>query len=191
MLRNEAAPLTEPRGAAAPAARAADRLRAMVAAHTPLVWRALRRLGVPEAHADDGTQQVFMVAMERLDDIAIGSEKSFLFGTAMRVAARIRRTQGRRREDLGEPPVEREDAAPSPEELLDARRARAALDRILDGMSDEVRAVFFLFELEGMTMAQIAHLLDVPPGTVASRLRRGREYFAAEATRLREGRGAR
>jgi RNA polymerase sigma-70 factor (ECF subfamily) len=44
--------------------------------------------------------------------------------------------------------------------------------------------VFVLFELEGMTMAEIATSLDVPPGTVASRLRRARELFAAAVSRI-------
>jgi RNA polymerase sigma-70 factor (ECF subfamily) len=46
--------------------------------------------------------------------------------------------------------------------------------------------VFVLYELEGLSMAEIAGLLELPPGTVASRLRRAREEFHAQARRLRE-----
>ena len=45
----------------------------------------------------------------------------------------------------------------------------------------ELRAVFVLYELEQMTMAEIAESLALPPGTVASRLRRARSSFEALA----------
>jgi RNA polymerase sigma-70 factor (ECF subfamily) len=49
----------------------------------------------------------------------------------------------------------------------------------------EARSVFVLFELEELTVPEIAAMLDLPIGTVASRLRRGRELFRAAATRMR------
>ena len=68
--------------------------------------------------------------------------------------------------------------------MLDRARARALLDEILEAMPLELRAVFTLFELEQLTMAQIAPLLGVPQGTVASRLRRAREVFVEHRKRL-------
>jgi len=91
----------------------------------------------------------------------------------------------RAREDLDPDAL---DALHSPalpaDEQLDLRRARALLDVVLNEMSDELRTVFVLFELEDMTMATIAELLHLPPGTVASRLRRARATFELEATKL-------
>ncbi|MGC4070580.1 MAG: sigma factor-like helix-turn-helix DNA-binding protein [Polyangiaceae bacterium] len=52
-------------------------------------------------------------------------------------------------------------------------------------MPEELRAVFALYELEEVTMAKIAQLLDIPPGTVASRLRRAREWFTRAVSELR------
>ena len=43
--------------------------------------------------------------------------------------------------------------------------------------------MFVLYEIEGQTMTAIAELLGVPTGTVASRLRRGREQFEARLQR--------
>jgi RNA polymerase sigma-70 factor, ECF subfamily len=79
-----------------------------------------------------------------------------------------------------------EDPAPSPEALADQARARATLDRVIGAMPLEVRAVFVSFELEGLTMAEIAEATDTPPGTVASRLRRGREIFSERVKKLQE-----
>jgi RNA polymerase sigma-70 factor (ECF subfamily) len=77
------------------------------------------------------------------------------------------------------------DASPSPEEVADQHRARALLDEVLDAMSMELRAVFVLFELEEMQTSEIAAVLDLPAGTVASRLRRAREEFQGIVARIK------
>ncbi len=178
-----------PLPAQAPAApQDAARVRGLVTDHFAFVWRSLVRLGVPRADAEDALQQVFLVATRKIGDIEPGRERSFLFGTAFRIAWRARRTQQRRREVLDDDLDAREDAAPGADELIDRARLRAELETILDGMPIELRAVLVLFELEQLTMAEIAALLDVPAGTVASRLRRAREHFQAAVRRTAAGR---
>lgn len=172
------------RAAAATAAEVSARVHALVTAHFAFVWRSLVRLGVPRADAEDALQQVFLVASRKIDQIDAGSEKAFLFATALRIASRARRTHERRREVLAPEPVEQLDPAAPVDELIDRARARAELEDILDHMPLELRAVFVLFELEQITMAEIAGVLDLPPGTVASRLRRAREHFQAAVKRL-------
>ena len=56
--------------------------------------------------------------------------------------------------------------------------------RFLDGLPIELRAVFVLAEIDELPASQIAPLLDLPPGTVASRLRRAREMFDARLARM-------
>ena len=155
------------------------RLASMIERDYRFIWRLLRRLGVPSHSVDDGTQQVFLIMAERLDDIQQASERSFAYGTALRVAQDFRRRGQRERgvtvDAEGQPePV---CGAPDPEELTSQRRAREQLDRVLDAMPIELRAVFVLFELEGMTSPEIAEISGLPLGTVASRLRRARERF--------------
>jgi RNA polymerase sigma-70 factor (ECF subfamily) len=161
-----------------------QRIDALVANHHGLVWRWLRRLGVWECDADDAAQQVFLAAHRRLAEIACGSERSFLLQTALRVAANWRRTRQRRREEAGPDVAELPDLAANPEELLDRRRARAMLDRALELLPMELRTVFVLFEIEELTMAEIATVAEIPAGTVASRLRRAREVFRENVTKL-------
>jgi RNA polymerase sigma-70 factor, ECF subfamily len=62
------------------------------------------------------------------------------------------------------------------------------LDAVLATLPPELRQVFVLFELEELTMREIAAALRLPAGTVASRLRRAREMFKAEAAKQLERR---
>lgn len=163
----------------------AARVRRLVIEHNAFVWRSVVRLGVPRADAEDALQQVFMVAARRINDIQQGAERSFLYGVCLRVASRSRRTHARRREVVGDDVApERIDTSDRPDELLDRARARALLDEILSTMPIELRSVFTLFELEQMTMSEIAELMAIPAGTVASRLRRARELFAEQRKRI-------
>jgi RNA polymerase sigma-70 factor (ECF subfamily) len=184
-------PSVEPRPPSASLSpEAAVRFRALVDANFSLIWRFLRGLGVSPADVDDVSQQVFWVAAQRLDRITVGSERAFLLATARGTAANARRAQARAREISDEGALaEQADERANPEQCASSRQARDVLDRFLDGLPEDVRSVFVLFELEGMTMAAIAEVLELPPGTVASRLRRGREDFQAAARRFQAQEG--
>jgi RNA polymerase sigma-70 factor (ECF subfamily) len=164
---------------------ASDRLRVMFDSHFAFVWRSLRRLGVPAGVTDDATQEVFLVASKRLAEIDDGRERSFLFATALRVAANARRSFQRRDARHDDALDHVVDPSPSPEQLADRARARELLDRALAELDIDLRAVLVLHELEEMSMAEISVTLDLPPGTVASRLRRAREAFRTAALHLK------
>jgi len=165
-----------------------ERLRRMVDDHFEFVWRCLRRFGVPARDADDATQEVFLVAHRKLSLIDEGAERGFLFQTAARIASHALRAIRRRRESE-EPPDD--DLADSRRrdgdrhEPGDAVLARRLLDEIMSGLPNDLRAVFILFELEGLPTDEIAKILDIPVGTAASRLRRAREQFHALVRRRR------
>jgi RNA polymerase sigma-70 factor (ECF subfamily) len=164
---------------------AATRLRALVDGQYDFVWRTLRYLGLDDASAQDGAQQVMCVLARRLDEVTPGAERPFLFSTAMRVAAGLRRTARRRPEGASDEDVDALAAGvPSAEELVDERRAHEVLQGVLDAMPVELRLVFVLFEVEEVTTPEIAEMLGVPVGTVASRLRRARESFQAIVKRM-------
>jgi RNA polymerase sigma-70 factor (ECF subfamily) len=156
----------------------------LVRAHFSYVWRLCRRLGCSESDADDAAQQVFITAARRSSDIRGGSERAFLYGVAVNVVAKSRAAHARRREAAESELDALEGDLPSAEELSDQKAARALLDRILDAMSLELRAVFVLYEIEDLTVAEIAESLAIPMGTAASRLRRAREDFSARLARF-------
>jgi RNA polymerase sigma-70 factor (ECF subfamily) len=184
-ITDDAPGASEQPGEISVAARA-TRLRELVDAHFDFIWRSLRRFGLAPADADDAAQRVFVVASRKLSLIEFGRERAFLFGTAYRVVREIRRSKARRPESsfVGDE-VDAADPAPNPEEFADRSRARALLDQVLGEMPIEARSVFVLFELEELTVPEIANMLELPIGTVASRLRRARELFHAAATRIR------
>jgi RNA polymerase sigma-70 factor (ECF subfamily) len=164
------------------------RVRSAVDHHISLVWRSLRRFGVWESRVDDALQGVFLTFSARLSEIAPGAERSFLLATSVRVAANVRRLDARSPEVSTENLDSAVSSAETPEELLDWKQRRAALDRALDTLPLEQRAVFVLYELEGFSLPEIAQSLEIPLGTATSRLRRARGRFEALAVEL-ESRG--
>jgi RNA polymerase sigma-70 factor (ECF subfamily) len=177
-------PLDLPRRpAAAAVGDGRDRARALVEENFDFVWRLLRRFGVAECDADDAAQRVFWVATGKIDRIEVGAERSFLFGTSRRVAWATRRDRDRRREVDDQGAADRADAAPLPDEEVERRRRVAMLDEMLAALPDDLRTVFVLCEVEGMTAPEVAQIESIPVGTVASRLRRARQQLEVEVRR--------
>jgi len=150
------------------------RLGTLVDQYFDFAWRSLRRLGVPEPSVDDAAQQLFLVVATKLDAIDPARERSFVFGSAVRIASDYRHALQRERERGANEAAVLLDPLPGADELLDHKRARELLDRLLDALPMDLRTVLVLAEGEGMTMSEIAHLCEIPAGTVASRLRRAR-----------------
>ena len=78
--------------ASSPASQESARLRGIVRAHFEVMWRLLRRLGVPAADLDDAVQEVILVLARKLDQVEPHSERAFVLSTAYRVASTVRRT---------------------------------------------------------------------------------------------------
>ena len=158
---------------------------AFVRAHYGFAWRVLRRAGLSPSDADDAAQRVFLIAAARIAEIQLGSERAFLYRTARRVASVAHRT-ARRRPDTHELEDDAEpDGAPLPDQLVEQRRARALLDSILRELPEDLSAALVLFDIEGLTKAEVAEALGVPPGTVASRVKRARAEVEAQLMRRR------
>jgi RNA polymerase sigma-70 factor (ECF subfamily) len=165
----------------APAAEAtpaevAARVQRLVAEYMDFVWRSLRRLGVAAADCDDGCQRVWVVLAKKVAFIEPAKTRSYVFSVVVRVASEIRRSNGRHQHlELDERLLT--PAVLDAEGLLEQKRAREVLDQVLAGLSWDLRTVFVMFELEGLSSPEIAEALGVRRGTVASRLRLAREAF--------------
>jgi RNA polymerase sigma-70 factor (ECF subfamily) len=178
-------PLAEEVARPEPASDAAARITRITLDHFQFIWRCLRRLGVHPPGVDDAAQEVFEVATRKLGVIQEGRERAFLFQTATLVARKARRLAYRAKTEEGGEPDELAGNVSDPEALSLILERRRLLDAALESLNEELRTVFVLFELEGLRTREIAELLEVPTGTVASRLRRARDAFHERAEQLR------
>ncbi len=154
--------------------------------YADFVWRSLQRLGVPVGGLEDALQDVFVVVHRRLDSFDASSKIStWLFGICLRVAAAHRRRAYLRHEDASLDSFEAVDAnaQSDPEDFLLRREAQRRLEGVLASLPLERRAVFVMFEIEGMPASAIADILGIPLGTVHSRLHKARAEFAAVIAR--------
>jgi RNA polymerase sigma-70 factor (ECF subfamily) len=149
-----------------------------------LLWRLVARLGVAGHSIDDVVQEAFIAASRRRADIREGQERRFLIGAAVRLSSNFRQRAHVRREINDSERLELEaSAVPDAERLLIEKNLRALLDAALATLSDSHREIFVLYELEGFSTPEIAEILGIPLGTVASRLARARSGFSRAAAR--------
>ena len=170
--------------AALPVSGAPD-IGAIFRDYGPFVYTMLRSLGVAPSDVDDAFQEVFVVVHKRLATYeSRGTLRSWVYGICVRVAFGFRRGASRKREVATEEVPETADPM-TPAEHLRERQAREILCAILDELDDDKRAVFVLFELEGLPMQEVADSLQCPLQTAYSRLRAAREAVDAAVDRHR------
>ncbi|HMM87531.1 sigma-70 family RNA polymerase sigma factor [Azohydromonas sp.] len=169
-------------GGLAALARQGDRgaFAVLVRRHQDRVFRFLRRMLDSRDEAMDLTQDTFMKAYEALPAWRPQAQ----FGTwLLQIARNAALDQLRRRRLVEFVPVDQAltlaDAAPTPEQRLATSRRLALLDRALAQLPAEHREVLLLREIEDLSYAEIAAVLDVAEGTVKSRLARARAALIA------------
>lgn len=157
------------------------------------VHRTLLRLGVHARDVEDGVQEVFLAVHRKWAECDRSRPvRPWLFAFVHHYAANYRR--------LGRHRHAHEDAADlasadSPEQAVAQAQARALILRALDTLPDERRAIFVACDIDEMAPPEVARALEIPLGTVYSRLRTAREEVAHAARRLvhpsrpHEGRG--
>jgi RNA polymerase sigma-70 factor (ECF subfamily) len=160
--------------------------------HFALVWRTIRRLGVPDALVEDAVQDVFLVVHRRLGDFeGRSSLKTWVCAIVARVASDARRSLRRKSPhtrsadvaiDADTVPDER---VPDPHDRTEHNEGVRLLHRLLDELSDDKRAVLVLAELEQMSVPEIAEALGENVNTIYSRLRTARREFEEAALRER------
>jgi RNA polymerase sigma-70 factor (ECF subfamily) len=155
--------------------------------HADFVWRTLRRLGVADAEARDATHDVFLIVHAHLGRFEGRSSLStWLFSICRSVARDFRRRERRgARVSLAAEFDEEIDLRADVGRAVEHQRQLVELERILVTLSSEQRNVFILFEIEKLTGEEIAEALDIPLGTVYSRLQLARKAFREELDRSR------
>ena len=146
--------------------------------HFDMVWRTLRRLGVPAGYVDDAVQDVFLVVHRRWSDFRNqSSRRTWIYGIAIRVASE--HTRKARREQLRTSQTDPDFI--STDALVDRsyqeREAGRVLHEILNRMGEPERQILVLVDLEERSVVEAAEVLGVNLNTAYSRLRRARLHF--------------
>jgi RNA polymerase sigma-70 factor, ECF subfamily len=147
------------------------------------VWRVLQHLGLREADLEDAAQEVFVVVQRRLADYRECDKlRAWLYAICARVAKDHRRRVRRRREHITAEPPEPWCAATQAAHLA-KQQSLAFGERLLATLPEKQRTVFLLYELEQMSMTEVALAVDCPLQTAYARLRKARERILAEVAR--------
>ena len=150
---------------------------ALARAWLPHVYAWCHRLGGPKVDAEDAAHEVLIIMCRRIDRVrSPGQFPSWLFGITRRVIANHRRRAWVRRWVPGQE-RDRVDPAWSPLRTAEARRTADEVWNALEKLPVTQREVLVLIELEERSGSEVAQLLDIPLGTVKSRLRAARSAF--------------
>lgn len=147
--------------------------------HAAFVANFLARIGVPRTELEDIVQEVFTTAHRKGGyRPGVARPTTWLADLAMRANANRRRGQRRARVQSDMGPVERAvDPKARASEVVASREALDDVQAALATMDDDKRALFVLFEIEDEPCEAIAAVLEVPVGTVYSRLHAARKQF--------------
>jgi RNA polymerase sigma-70 factor (ECF subfamily) len=146
-----------------------------------LVYRlVVRMVGKPEA--GDLTQEIFLRVFSRMASFrGDAAFSTWLYRLAVNECARHLSRRPRRLEGLHQEPA---CTAAGPERVLEQADL---LERALARLDPALRAVFLLREAEGLSYRQLAEVLGICPGTVASQLNRARTELQAFLRRVEQG----
>ena len=164
---------------------------AVYEAHLDFVWRTVRRMGVRPADTDDVVQEVFFVVHRRLAEFEGRAQlKTWVFKILVHVVRHYWRTHQRKpgdhaADDLAELQTLAADHEESPTARLERVEALRVLDGLLARLDEDKREVFVLAEIEQMTAAEIAEIVEANVNTVSSRLRAARQEFEKALLRFR------
>ena len=163
-----------------------DAFTQLVDAHYASLYRFALSLARNAADAGDLVQQTFFVWATKGDSLRDAAKvKSWLFTTLYREFLRGRRRDARATSIESLPPTEQEIAAEEVDRVsrLDAPAVMAALQAV----DETFRVPLTLFYLEELSYLEIAEALEVPIGTVMSRLSRGKAQLRMALTSAERG----
>lgn len=122
--------------------------------------------------AEDVCQDVFVKLYTRGQTIEPGREKAWLLRVTVNCCRDLWRSAWLRRVTLGAPTLE---IIPAQDETIEKREEKAALMRAVQKLPPVFRETILLHYYEGLGIAEIAQALNLPEGTVSSRLSRARK----------------
>lgn len=152
------------------------------------------RLTRRPADAEDLVQDTYLKAFRASAQFERGTNlKAWLFTILHNTFRNIRRHDGRNPVNVDSEVVEQAEAAGpegaqyNPEQLLARATLDADLQAALDDLPDAFRQAVWLRDVEEFSYAEIARMIDVPIGTVMSRISRGRKMLYERLSKVKAG----
>lgn len=165
-----------------------DAFGALVTRYQDRLFNSLLRVVGAHEDAADAVQDAFVQAYTKLESYRGAAQfYTWLYRIAMNVALSRRRRRrpmasvDQAKENVGEEPL---DAAEGPEDAVMSQERVEHVQMALAGLGDEHRNILVLRELEGFAYEEIADILDLPVGTVRSRIFRARVQLKEKLTSL-------
>jgi RNA polymerase sigma factor (sigma-70 family) len=150
-----------------------SRFEALVLPNLDAAYRLARWLCRSPGDADDIVQEAFMRAFRAFDTLRSPDARSWLLAI-VRNCHLSALADRRRRAHEAQPASAAAAPPPDPERASIERDERRRLTRLIAALPEEQREVLLLRELEDMSYREIAAVVEVPIGTVMSRLARAR-----------------
>lgn len=152
-------------------------MRTVFDEHARYVIRTLRHLGIKDADVDDVAQEVFVTVHRKLPEFEGRSKlRTWLYAICLRVASDHRRRAYMVRERVTDSP--RNDTGERRGDEPDTHvESRAFVQQLLDGLDEDKRVVLVLYEIEGLTMREVAEVVGCPLQTAYSRLHAARDLL--------------
>jgi RNA polymerase sigma-70 factor (ECF subfamily) len=185
-----------PPGSPGPSPRGAesdDTFAAEALSYIDSLYGTAMRLTRRPADAEDLVQDPYLKAFRASQQFQRGTNlKAWLFTILHNTFRNMRRDVGRNPVDVDSEAVEQAqavggEAAQNPEQLLARATLDADLQAALDDLPDVFRQAVWLRDVEEFSYAEIAAMIDVPIGTVMSRISRGRRMLYERLSKVRAG----
>ena len=155
---------------------------ALVREHAGFVQRVLRHLGVAEQQLDDASQEVFLVVCRQLGAFeGRSSLRTWIYGICRNVAHAARRKRSAR--EVLSPIADEQQVPPQQDAELWVKQAHVQLLEALAALDESKRMVFVLYELEELSMEEIAVAVGAPLTTCHGRLKAARAKVQAAVRR--------
>jgi RNA polymerase sigma-70 factor, ECF subfamily len=160
-------------------ARAQLTVQEVYEAQFNFVWRSARRLGIRPPQLDDIVQEVFVVVQRRLPEFeGRAAIRTWLYAITRHVVRAHYRSNARKPLALSaDADTTCDTRDPGPESSVLALQGRKLLYALLDELDEDKREAFVLAQLEEMTGPEIAEALELPLGSVYSRIEAAQKAF--------------
>jgi len=175
---------TGPRSIESPSHPTSQSFETLLVSYLDALYATALRLARDQQQAEDLVQETCLRAWKHQADLqSQAAMKAWLFKILMNTFINAYRKSSREpplvdieltEEVLAQGPAEVTCDAPNPQDLLLNQCLEEEIQEAYDELHTDIRTVIWLADVEGFRLSEIAEILGCPPGTVASRLFRGR-----------------